>query len=217
MALVFPSAPPIPEIVARMRVNRDMQFNNRRGAESQYPDQVIERSPPRMFAEVTTRSLDRAEYQRMRAWWESLQGGFNAMLLYDTAHPRPINYRTGFDGVLAHGGAVFDGSATVTAITPGTVTLECLPSTFDLKSGDYVGFLEGGRRSLHMVTEDVTAVDGVAALTVQPFIHTTIFTTSATALFDKPHAKFRPVTNSDSFDYGAGRGRFSFQATQIFS
>ncbi|MBA5779500.1 hypothetical protein H2509_20410 [Stappia sp. F7233] len=211
MTITYPRELPVANIErAVFELGRDININARRGGGLQ----VVERGEARWRVEVTFGVMQRPDYQKVRAWWLSLQGGMREFLLHDPAHPRPIIYRTGFAGMTRHGGGAFDGDASVTALTPTALTISGLPTAFDLKAGDYVGLSEGGKRGLHMITEDATAAAGVVTVTVEPFVRTNIFTTAAAVHFDKPKAIFIPEPNSDAFEFGIGPRPFSFQAIQ---
>lgn len=211
MALTFPRALPYEQIAtADFDLQRAVNINTRRGGAVQ----VSERAEPRWIAEIEFGPMERADYQKVRAWWRSLQGGLNDFYLHDPAHPRPINYRTGFGGVTRHGGGSFDGMANVDALSPTSITISNLPSTFALEAGDYVGLVQGDARGLHTIVEAATAASGVVTVTVEPKVKTTVFTTAATVNFEKPVARFMGVPNSQSFEFGVGPRPFSFKAIQ---
>jgi hypothetical protein len=63
-----------------------------------------------------------------------------------------------------------------------------------------------------MVMEDATASAGVVAVTVQPFVKTGIFSTSATVNLEKPKARFMPVNAEIGSEIG--RTPFALQGIQ---
>jgi hypothetical protein len=187
MAITFPrDLPSVLRVPGEsFRLERFMQTNRFRGGS----DDVIEVADPRWRLSWSLGDVDDATYQELEAFFESLIGGAREFLAYRRNRPRPRLYRSGFSGESRHGGGAFDGSATVTALSATQVTLATLPSAFALKAGDMVGLVEDGRYGLHMALEDATAVGGVVTLTVEPKIKTNLFSTSATAQFDRPKAK----------------------------
>jgi hypothetical protein len=166
----------------RFAVVRDQSINRRRGR----PMQVIDKSDPYWSLDLTTGNCTADRVAEMEAWVASLRGGLNDMLYRDPRHVTPRAYGGTFDGLTRHGGGAFDGTADVDSIAPATVTVSDLPSTFALKAGDRIGLEEGGAYSLHRILEDATAVAGVVTLSVDPFIRTGLFSTSATANFLRP-------------------------------
>lgn len=211
MAITFPRALPDVGILSSVfELQRAVNINGRRGGAVQ----VSERADPRWYAEVNFGLMERADYQAVRAWWMSMQGGLNDFLMHDPAHPRPIRYRTGFGGEVRHGGGAFDGTANVDALTATTITISNLPTGFELMDGDYVGLVEGDGRGLHMITEAATASAGVVTVTVEPAVKVNVFTAAATVNFEKPVARMMPLPGSDAFQFGIGPRPFSFKAIQ---
>lgn len=187
MAIVFPRDLPGPLRPASgdLQLVRSMNINRRRGGRVQ----VSERADPRWRLEWTSVNLGRASFQEVEAFLESLRGGLNDFLAYKWERPYPVNYPNGFAGETRQGGGAFDGTGNVDAVTATSVTISNLPSAFDLLPGDMVGLVEAGNYSLHLVMEAATAVAGVVTLSVEPHIKTNIFSSAATANFDRPKCK----------------------------
>lgn len=123
----------------------------------------------------------------IRAFVDRLQGGVQRVYMWDWMRAYPRSYPDGFAALPRAGGGSFDGTANVTALTASTIALSTLPASFALKAGDMVGLVEGEKRGLYRIVEDVTANgSGVATVTVEPKVELTLFTDAATANFDKP-------------------------------
>lgn len=148
---------------------------------------------------------------KIRAWWDSLQGGICSFLAHDQARKFPEMYQAGFAGMNRAGGGAFDGTGDVTAIAPRALTIATLPAGFALKRGDYVGLVQAGRYSLHRIVDDVTATGlGVAAdIPVEPFI-TSLFTPAAVANFAMPLVELVPDAGSWSGSPTATKTTVSF-------
>lgn len=166
-------------------VSRDESRNRRRDGTMQ----IIERSDPFWRLELQTGNLTPDRQAELEAFLASLSRGSRDFLYRDPRHLTPRTYPGGFDGLTRHGGGAFDGTATVTAISPASITVSGLPSTFALKAGDRFGLVEDGEYCTCIVMEDATAAAGVVTLAPDPMIRTTIFSTAASANFLRPAAR----------------------------
>jgi hypothetical protein len=160
----------------------------------------FETADPRWRALYVSRPIALDDIGTWESWNESLDGVLKRFLGYDTKRPFPRSYRpNGFTGINRAGGGAFNGTATVTALTASTIALSTLPANFALKVGDVVGLVQSGKYARYRILEDVTgSAGGVATVTVRPFVLTNIFTTAATANFDKP--KCEMIVEPGSWD-----------------
>lgn len=123
------------------------------------------------------------------AWRKSLRGGLQSFIAYDVRRSAPLAYPTA--KVAADISSGWDGTATVTSLgTSGALALSGLPTAFQFKVGDRVGLEQSGHYGYYEVMEDVLASGGVATVTVSPFLHTSIFTTSALCRAFRPLCQF---------------------------
>lgn len=131
---------------------------------------------PYWRAKVTTVALDRRERARWQAWNLSLKGAKNAFLMYDPDRQHPLAYGKAVLGLPRASGGLFDGTATIDAVTPTTATLSGLVANYLASDGDHVSIqLTTGRRTVHMVQEPVAASSGgVVTLLVEPPIIGTV-------------------------------------------
>lgn len=121
------------------------------------------------------------------AWKNSLRGGLRSFVASDSRRKAPLAYPTATAPADVSSG--WGGTATVTSVgASGALGLSGLPTTYQFKAGDRIGLEQGSplRRGYYEVLEDVTASGGAATVTVAPFLHAGIFTTSATARIWRP-------------------------------
>ena len=124
------------------------------------------------------------------AWKNSLRGGLRSFIASDTRRRTPLAYPDAT--VPADISGAWGGTAVVTSLgLSGVLGLSGLPGSYKFSAGDRIGLEQSGRRGYYEVIEAVTANgSGVASVTVAPFLHTTIFTTAATARVWQPKAEF---------------------------
>lgn len=148
----------------------------------------VDYAPARWSTSLRTPShLDRDRVDPVRAFIDRLKGGVERVYMGDWLRKYPRTYPTGFAALTRAGGGSFDGTADVTSLTASTIALATLPASFALKAGDMIGLVEGDYRSLHRIVVDATANgSGIATVTVEPAVSTTIFTASAVANFSSP-------------------------------
>lgn len=134
---------------------------------------------PQWSGTFITPILERSERPLWSAWRKSLRGGLKTFTAYDVRNAAPFAYPTA--KVATDIAAGWNGQAVVTSLgTSGLLTLGSLPASYKFKIGDRVGLEQAGHFGYYEVLEDVTASSGGAAMiTVAPFLHTTLFTTSA--------------------------------------
>jgi hypothetical protein len=86
-----------------------------------------------------------AKSDEWRAFISQLRGATRRFLGRDRQRPYPRAYRSGFSGMTRAGGGSFDGTATswsqsVNSDGDQLVTINGLPASFVLNTGDYVGY-----------------------------------------------------------------------------
>lgn len=112
------------------------------------------------------------------AWRMSLRGGLKTFTAYDVRRSTPFAYPTA--KLSTDISPAWNGLAGVTSIgDSGSLALNSLPDAYQFKVGDRVGLEQAGHYGYYEVMEDVTASGGNAAITVAPFLHTTLFDTGA--------------------------------------
>ncbi|UUP19502.1 hypothetical protein [Nitratireductor thuwali] len=132
------------------------------------------------------------EPDRKRIWsaWKKSFRGLREFLAYDTSRNPPAAYPDATaPGDISDG---WNGTAGVASVgASGLLGLSGLPAGYQAKVGDRVGLEQSGHYGYYEVLEDVAA-DGFGAVTlaVAPFLHTSIFTTAATARLWLPVCKF---------------------------
>lgn len=135
--------------------------------------QAIELASPLWNMRYRTIPLSEADAETVDAWLASLRGGAKKFKAWSPLRQWPLAYPTGFGGQTRQGGGSFDGTATITA-TAGTldsVTINTLPSTFKITTGDLVSIgYASGARTLHKAMETVTASAGAASFAVEPVL-----------------------------------------------
>lgn len=136
---------------------------------------------------LSTAMMHQSDAAEWISWKNSLRGGLRTFVASDSRRPAPLAYPTATaPGDVSSG---WSGAATVTSVgTSGALGLSGLPTAYQFKAGDRIGLEQGSplRRGYYEVLEDVTASGGAATVTVAPFLHTGIFTTSATARIWRP-------------------------------
>lgn len=179
----------------------------------------VQVGPTRFKARYEVETINDFEAGIWRAWLASMRGAGRTFYGRDPRATAPIAYRRdGLASLTRHGGGAFDGSCSWSAntardvLTLGSSTK--LPFSFRVHPGDYVGFRwDSTKRSLHRILEDVTAVDGVMSVTIEPIADARIVPPGATCTFDAPDCVM-VVTKIDA-PRSAGRlTRFSFEAMQ---
>jgi hypothetical protein len=208
MAISYPRS--IPEPIRRVTFNLKHFVKG-----SGMGGPVVDSRDPLWVAEYDTPPLTNLQLVEWRAWWVSLRGGIMPIYGYDPKLPYPVRYPGGVSSLTRAGGGAFDGTATITAIATRSITLGTLPAGFILTAGDKIGLIHGTRRSLHMIVESVTANgSGVATVSVEPKIPTTIFSTSSTANLVRPVCRMMVVADSWSNPTDIDAEPISFAAEQ---
>ena len=139
---------------------------------------------------IETKPLDREGRQLWHAWKLSLRGGFNRFRCFDIGQMAPLAYEGAqAPQEIAQG---WTGNATVTSLGPsGALTLGGVPAGYVASVGDRVELSQGVFTALYEIITPATATAGGAlALTVAPLLHTSTFTTAATARLWRPRALF---------------------------
>lgn len=124
------------------------------------------------------------------AWKKSLRGGLQKFIAYDASRKTPLAYPNAKQPSDIN--PTWDGSAVVASLAlGGALSLTGLPANYKIKAGDRVGLKQATYYGYYEILEDVTASgSGAATVTVSPFLHTTIFTTSAIATLWRPKCQF---------------------------
>jgi hypothetical protein len=170
---------------SRFRIRPQQSSMRTRGGGSQ----AIEFGPSAWEISLVSGPLHPDEHGRLEAWFDAGRGAFRPFYLYDPKRLFPRTYPSGFSGLkIANTTTDFTGTAAdVTALGAYSISIGQLPASFALRMGDYIGLVEGSRRALHRVTEDVNAnSSGVVTAVVVPEVRTNLFTTAATANFNRP-------------------------------
>ncbi|MTH96427.1 hypothetical protein [Roseibium sp. RKSG952] len=180
----FPSGISVHE--CEFRLKRFTNINTSRDGSVE----VQEYSDPKWNLYLKTNSLDADDFQTLSSWIMTLKGGAKFFTMFDASRPYPREYRGGFAGLHRPNGTAFSGTANVSGLTSTTITVSDLPNGFKVRTGDYIGLVEGDRYAVHAAIEDVTASGGNATVPVEPLVLTDLFSSAATATFCKARAKF---------------------------
>lgn len=179
--------------------------------------QAIELADPYWTMKATTQPLTPALRAKWKAWAASLKGSINQFYAFDIERLYPINYGASALTLTRAGGGTFDGTASLDAATATTLSISGLSNAYALAAGDHVSIgLEGGQRSLHVVTEDDTAlVDGTVTVNVEPPVPASFDLLAAVQLVAP---KCIMVMKPNSFNApadGTGLAPVSFEAVQV--
>ncbi len=162
--------------------------------------------------------LDDALYDEMDAWLMDVVDGGGCFLAYDVFRPRPRAYGDlPLSGTRAGGGA-FDGTATLQTVTnTRQVTVSGLPAGFIINRGCNIGFRRSPLvRSLHMVTEAVTANGSGVAVVKFRFGLDPLFVPAGTTVdFEKPSCVMGLDPEFSAPKAWSSR-RVSFSAQEVF-
>jgi len=148
-------------------------------------------SDPTWTLDVETPPLRPHEKRAWTAWKNSLRGGLREFLAYDITRNPPAAYpkaKTPQD--ISPG---WGGTAAVSSLgLAGALGLSNLPAGYQVRVGDRIGLeAAAGHRGYYEAVEDAVAnASGALTVTVSPFLHTSLFTTSAIARLWLPKAKF---------------------------
>lgn len=133
--------------------------------------------------------LSRDDEPLWSTWRNSLRGGLGTFIAYDVRRRVPRAYPAA--NVPADIQSGWNGLAGVSSLgLSGALGLNGLPSGYQFKVGDRVGLEQSGRYGYYDVLEDVTASGTTATIAVSPFLHTSVFTTSAIARLWRPWCQF---------------------------
>jgi len=133
--------------------------------------------------------LEHTERPIWSAWHKSLKGGLKAFIAYDVRHSRPLAYPNANASTDIQGG--WNGTAAVSSLAGAALGLTGLAANFQFKAGDRVGLEQSGKYGYYEVLEDALANgSGVGSVTVAPFLHTGLFTTSAVCRVWRPTCQF---------------------------
>ena len=133
--------------------------------------------------------LERDKQSIWSAWRKSLRGT-KTFVAYDVRKSTPRAYPNATSAASISG--AWDGMAVVSSVgLSGALGLTGLPASYQFKIGDRVGLEQSGKYGYYEILEDVTASGGGAAtINVAPFLHTTLFNTSAVCRVWRPVCQF---------------------------
>jgi hypothetical protein len=175
--------------------------------------QTLELAEPLWAVTAETPILKPAERGVWRAFFDALRDGGKQFLIHDTDRPFPLEYATGFDGmVIAGTGTPFVGTALLTSVSGTALTVSNLPAGFVLSPGDYAGVPNATPRALFRVSAPAVA-NGMGGITfdVEPVPPQNLV---GTITFAKPTCVMRLVPGTASAPADAGGAPASFQAVQ---
>jgi len=164
--------------------------------------------------ELSTPALTDAQRAEWRAWKAKLRGGLDLFSLYDAKQATPQAYPTATASTDISGS--WNGTASVTSVgASGSLGLSGLPSTYVATAGDYVALEQSSKIGFYQITTGGTATAGALTVTVRPFLHSGLFTTSATARLWQPKATFALEAGSWSDTGGIDPSPISFSGIQV--
>lgn len=166
---------------------------------------------------ASTTLLQFRAYDDMSAFLMEASDGGQCFLAFDIFRPRPSAYDKPLSGTRAIGGA-FNGTATLVSVQSARqVMVSGLPAGFIINRGCNVGFRRSSLvRSLHRVTEDVTAgSDGIAVLKFRYGLDALFVPAGTTVDFEKPCCVMQLDAGYSSSKQGIS-GKFSFTAQEAF-
>lgn len=209
MALVFPrdltdltrwSAP-------KLKLEHRQELSRRQGGLTQAKDM----GPSLWVADWASVPIRLDDADAVMAQFSSLRGSLRTFYLYPFTRPQPR--QTG-----AQGGAL--GNVSVQSIDAGNaaLTLQGLPSGFELVEGDYLSITTqvGGREFLRLNEGRTAGGTGLAVdLGVEPYVRAGVAPGDTVTLV-KPLVEMRldPGTLDDPFD-GLSHRMIKFKATQV--
>ena len=212
MALVFPRALPSPHRVATVSfvIDRVLAASRARGGVVQ----VSERGRSLWRCALTTTPLTGPQFEAWRAWLDSMRGGLNTFLCFDTQRCRPQAYPGSGWSLLRFDGTPFDGTATITAAAAYSVELAALPAGYVVTAGDVMSWAWRSTRTYHRVVEGGIA-DGAGQVSVQvePDIPTDEGVPGVVKL-ERPDAVFRIVETPELERSGVLAAPFTLKAIQ---
>ena len=171
---------------------------------------AVEHSDPYLGLKVQTPRLQISERHPWEAWKDSLRGGLKSFLAYDISRKEPLAYPNGVPQIVA---GTWDGTGTLSDLDAHLITATGAPTGFKMTAGDHIGLVEGGKYGVFRVTEDATATTSIA-VSVDPFIPSTVFTTAATVVFWRPKAEFILLSSTWSNPVNTDFAPISFEAVQ---
>jgi hypothetical protein len=130
---------------------------------------AFELAEPYWSMNAATVNLSIADRGRWQAWAASLKGS-KTFYAFDPDKVYPAAYGPAVLNLIRYGGGAFDGTATLTATAPGTISLSDLPANFAHTWGDHVSIgMSGGGRSLHVIQADAAGgAGGTSTVAVEP-------------------------------------------------
>lgn len=194
------------------RIDRGQVISRTRGGLVQASD----RARPLWSVRGTTAIRMPEQFDALLAFLDSLRGSVNAFYMHNIGRERPIAYPgEGWAGFTRHGGAGFDGTATVTVAAGYGVTIANLPSQYVVSEGDMISWPWRSSRTLHRVVQGGAAINGVVSVQVEPDVPAG-GTLPQTVQLEKAQGVFRLLDDDKrepTYRPGFGDG-FAFQAIQ---
>lgn len=139
--------------------------------------QAVEIGPPRWEASYSLETRTRSDTAVWEAWIDSLRGRLRTFKGRPPGHRWLMHHPTGYAG-LTYSGDPWTGIGNLDSIgmQRDTVTLDELPATLVISTGDFLSFAVGSRQHLHRVIEGATASGGSVTVTVEPSIRPDVTT-----------------------------------------
>ncbi len=171
----------------------------------------VEYGDPYFTARIETAPLYRDRRAAWEAWKATLRGGMVSFTTWDRSKPELLAYPAGVPEIVAE---TWNGEGTVATLAARLITAAGSPSGFQMKAGDHIGLVEGGRRYLGIVTADCARGASNIAVPVEPAVPPGIFTTAATVVFYRPEAEFILLADTFQCPRGPFLAPVSFEGVQ---
>lgn len=173
--------------------------------------QVVE---PYWQGKFVTPPLEHLSEQPLWSAWNKSLRMSRTFIAFDVRRKTPLAYQSA--KVPTDIAGAWAGTCVVSSLgTSGALGLSSLPlATYQFKVGDRIGLEQSGKYGYYEVLEDVVASGSAATVTVSPFLHTTLFTTSAVARLWRPWCQFIMDKTSWSEQGTVEKQPISFQGTQ---
>lgn len=213
MAITFPRAfPTCAPIVGAPFVALYQQARSMSAGGSPHAADV---GPMVWTCEYRVQTMTRAKTAEWEAWLHSLRGGLRQFMAVPPRHRWPLAYPRGFSGLL-YSGSQWDGTGNLQTIgtSRDSVTINQLPASLVLTTGDFFSFSDGTRNHIHRVVEGGTASSGAVTVLVEPIIRPGI-ATGVEIAFEAPWCPMS-LTEDPSISLSANghHGSFAFRGAQ---
>lgn len=192
MTLSFPRTMPTDQFASSTRFRLGfVTARNRLRSTASFSRRI---SPPGWLATLTTAPLDLVGLGKWQGFFDSLDGGVQACLLFNPRRRQPANYiGSDITDLTRAGGGAFDGAGVLSGYTNAfTINVNTLPASFVVKAGDMVGLVKSSRYSLHRAQEDATANGSgvITGLNLRPDVSDYYNDTGVSVNFLQPLGEF---------------------------